>query len=50
MLRIKCMLSDAKLPKSFWAKAIHIAVDLINLSPLVPLREFRVKKIFFINT
>ena len=30
---VRCMLSDAKLPKSFWAEAMHIAIDLINLSP-----------------
>ena len=31
------MLSDAKLPKSFWAEAMCTIVDLINLSLLVPL-------------
>ena len=31
------MLFDVKLPKSLWAKAICIAVDLINLSPSAPL-------------
>ena len=35
--RIKCMLSHAKLPKSFWGEAMRIVVDLINLSPLYPL-------------
>ena len=35
--RIKCMLSHAKLPKSFWGEAMRTAVDLINLSPSVPL-------------
>ena len=33
------MLSDAKLPKSFWAEAMCTAVDLINLSPLTPLDD-----------
>ena len=35
--RIMCMLSHAKLPKHFWREAMRIVVDLINLSPLVPL-------------
>ena len=35
--RIRCMLSHAKLPKSFWGEAMRTAVDLINLSPSVPL-------------
>lgn len=36
--RIKCMLSNAKLPKSFWGTAMKTAVDLINLSPSIPLK------------
>ena len=35
--KIRCMLSDVKLPKSFWVNAIRTAVDLINLSPSAPL-------------
>lgn len=35
--RVRCMLSNAKLPKSFWGEAMRTAVDLINLSPSVPL-------------
>jgi len=35
--RVRCMLSHAKLPKSFWPEAMFTAVYLINLSPLVPL-------------
>ena len=35
--RIRCMLSNAKLPNSFWGEAMRTAVDLINLSPSVPL-------------
>ena len=30
--KVKCMLSHAKLPKSFWGEAMRTAVDLINLS------------------
>ena len=35
--RIKCMLSHAKLPKSFWGEAMRKIVDLINLPPSYPL-------------
>ena len=35
--RIRCMLSHAKLPKSFWGEAMRTTVDLINLSPSYPL-------------
>jgi transposase InsO family protein len=35
--RIRSMLSHAKLPKHFWAEAMRTAVDVINLSPSVPL-------------
>ena len=37
--RIRCMLSHAKLPKFFWGEAMRLVVDLINLSPLVPLNH-----------
>ena len=37
--RIICMLSNAKLPNSFWGEAMRTAVDLINLSPSVPLNR-----------
>ena len=32
------MFSHSKLPKSFWGKAMKTIVDLINLSPSVPLK------------
>ena len=35
--KIRYMLYDGKLPKSFWVKAICVVVDLINLSPSAPL-------------
>ena len=35
--RIRCMISYAKSPKSFWGEAMRIAVDLINLSSSHPL-------------
>ena len=31
--RIRSILSNAKLPKSFWVEAMRIVVDLINISP-----------------
>ena len=34
----RCMLSHSKLPKSFWGEAIRTSIDLINLSPSVPLK------------
>ena len=53
--RIKCMLSDTKLLKSFWAKVMRTTVDLINLYPSAPLDgnvpgEFGHEKISLINT
>ena len=35
---IKCMLSHSKLFKSFWGEAMRTSIDLINLSPSVPLK------------
>jgi hypothetical protein len=35
--KIRSMLSQAKLPKSFLGEAVRTAVDLINLTPLRPL-------------
>ena len=51
--RIRCMLSHAKLPKSFWGEAMRITVDLNNLSPSyllegdIPKRIWTRKFIFF---
>ena len=36
--RIRCMLSHSKLPKFFWGEAMRTSIDLINLSPSVPLK------------
>ena len=38
MKRVRSMLSDSKLPKSYWAEAMLTAVYLINRSPSVPLK------------
>ena len=35
---IRCMLSHSKLRKSFWGEAMRTSIDLINLSPPVPLK------------
>ena len=35
--KVWCMLKLAKLPKSFWGKAVNTVVYLINKSPSVPL-------------
>ncbi|MCI62795.1 E3 ubiquitin-protein ligase RF298-like, partial [Trifolium medium] len=35
--RVRCMLSHAKLSKAYWGEAMKTAVDLINLSPSIPL-------------
>jgi transposase InsO family protein len=35
--KVRSMLSQAKLPKSFWGEVVRTAVDLINLSPSSPL-------------
>ena len=32
------MLSHSKLPKSFWGEAMRTSIDLINISPSVPLK------------
>ena len=34
---IRCIFSDAKLPKFFWTEAMYIVVDLINISSSAPL-------------
>ena len=38
MESVRSMLSHAKLPKSYWVKAMYMAVYLINRSPSVPLK------------
>ena len=37
MERVRSMLAHAKLPKTFWAKALMATNYVINRSPLVPL-------------
>ena len=36
--RIRCMLSHSNLPTSFWGETMRTSIDLINLSPSVPLK------------
>ena len=35
--RVRCVLSEAKLSNSFWAKALNAVAYVINLSPVVAL-------------
>ena len=36
--RVRCLLSQAKLPNSFWGEALNTVVHVLNLSPCVPLQ------------
>ena len=45
--RVRCMLSEAKLPKHFWGEALYTAVHVINLSPAVALNGEVPDKIWF---
>nr|KYP48956.1 Retrovirus-related Pol polyprotein from transposon TNT 1-94 [Cajanus cajan] len=45
--RVRCMLSDAKLPKHFWGEALYTAVHVINLTPTVILNSEVPDKIWF---
>jgi len=44
--RVRCILSHAKLPKSFWGEAVKITVDIINLLPSVPLEGVILKEVW----
>lgn len=44
--KIICILSHAKLPKSFWGNTLIIAVDLINISPFVPVDDVKMSLIY----
>ena len=39
MQRVRCLLSEAKLPNSFWGEALLTAAHVINLSPTVALQS-----------
>nr|KYP64042.1 Retrovirus-related Pol polyprotein from transposon TNT 1-94 [Cajanus cajan] len=43
---IRCMLSHAELPKVFWDEVLRIVLDLINLSPSIPLDSDVSKKVW----
>ena len=45
--RVRCILSEAKLPKHFWGEALYTAVHVINLSPAVALNSEVPNKIWF---
>lgn len=35
--RVRCLLSQAQLPMSFWGEALNTVVHVLNLTPCVPL-------------
>ena len=39
MERVRCLLSKAKLPNSFWGEALLTAAHVINLSPTIALQS-----------
>ena len=45
--KVRCMLSEAKLPKHFWGEALYTTVHVINLSPVVVLNSEMSNKIWF---
>ncbi|RDX71970.1 hypothetical protein CR513_48611, partial [Mucuna pruriens] len=45
--RVRCMLSEAKLPKHFWGEALYTTMHVINLSPTVALNTEVPDKIWF---
>ncbi|RDX91760.1 hypothetical protein CR513_26204, partial [Mucuna pruriens] len=47
--RVRCMLSEARLPKHLWGETLYTAVHVINLSPAVALNTEVSDKIWFGN-
>ena len=45
--RFRCVLSEAKLPNSFWAEALNTVTYVINLSPVVALDGDVPNKVWF---
>ncbi|RDY00403.1 hypothetical protein CR513_16424, partial [Mucuna pruriens] len=45
--RVRCMLSEARLPKHLWGEALYRVVNVINLSPTVALNTEVLDKIWF---
>src|SRR6266487_4225588 len=45
--RVRCMLSEAKLPQHYWGEALYTAVHVINLTPTVVLNSEVPNKIWF---
>ncbi|RDX87768.1 hypothetical protein CR513_30719, partial [Mucuna pruriens] len=45
--RVRCMLSEARLPKHFWGETLYTTVHVINLSPAVALNIEVPDKIWF---
>ena len=36
--RVRCLLSQAQLPRTFWGEALSTVVHVLNLTPCVPLQ------------
>ena len=34
--RVRCLLSQAQMPRSFWGEALSIVVHVLNLTPCLP--------------
>ncbi|XP_057968572.1 subtilisin-like serine-protease S [Malania oleifera] len=47
--RVRCLLSEAKLPRSFWGKALYTVAHVINLSPTVVLQIDAVDRIWYVK-
>jgi len=45
--KVRCMLSDAKLPKHFWGETLYTVVHIINLTPTVIMDSEVPNKIWF---
>ncbi|KAG8473168.1 hypothetical protein CXB51_035114 [Gossypium anomalum] len=49
MKKVRCMLSNVNLPKSFWAEAASTACFLINRSPSVAIEKKTTQEVWFDN-
>ena len=47
MERVRSLLSDAKLPKSFWGEALNTVAHVINLTPTTTLEGHVPDKVWY---
>ena len=47
MEKVRCMLSNAQFPKSFWVEVVFTACSLINRSPSVSIEKKTPQEIWF---